>query len=477
MKKEILKILKEEPFLTIYKTANDLKIESYLVGGFVRDIFLNINEKKDIDIMVIGSAMELAKNLKKNLNNSKNIQFYKNFGTAMLEWNKFVIEVVGARKESYNHNSRKPIVKIGTLEDDQNRRDFTINSLAISINKQNFGELIDPFNGVRDLKNKIIKTPLNPDKTYSDDPLRMFRAIRFSSQLNFNIETESFESIRKNIDRVNIISKERIVDELNKIILSKKPSIGFLNLDKSGLLKRIIPEITNLKGIEEIEGKSHKENFYHTLEVLDNISMKSKNLWLRWAALLHDVGKPLSKKYNSKTGWTFHGHEFIGSKMVYQIFKRLKLPLNNKMKYVQKLVLLSSRPIIISEDFITDSAVRRLIFDSGDILGDLIKLCEADITTKNPKLFKDYHENFKIVRNKIKALEEKDNLRNFQPPISGQEIMKSFNIGPSREIGIIKEKIKEAIIEGEVKNEYKSTFKLMKKIGEKLGLKFNEKYI
>ncbi|MFL2629757.1 MAG: CCA tRNA nucleotidyltransferase [Flavobacteriaceae bacterium] len=475
MKKEILKILKEEPFLTIYKTANDLKIESYLVGGFVRDIFLNINEKKDIDIMVIGSAMELAKNLKKNLNNSKNIQFFKNFGTAMLEWNKFVIEVVGARKESYNHNSRKPIVKIGTLEDDQNRRDFTINSLAISINKQNFGELIDPFNGVRDLKNKIIKTPLNPDKTYSDDPLRMFRAIRFSSQLNFNIETESFESIRKNIDRVNIISKERIVDELNKIILSKKPSIGFLNLDKSGLLKRIIPEITNLKGIEEIEGKSHKENFYHTLEVLDNISMKSKNLWLRWAALLHDVGKPLSKKYNSKTGWTFHGHEFIGSKMVYQIFKRLKLPLNNKMKYVQKLVLLSSRPIIISEDFITDSAVRRLIFDSGDILGDLIKLCEADITTKNPKLFKDYHENFKIVRNKIKALEEKDNLRNFQPPISGQEIMKSFNIGPSREIGIIKEKIKEAIIEGEVKNEYKSTFKLMKKIGEKLGLKFNEK--
>ena len=475
MKKEILKILKEEPFLTIYKTANDLKIESYLVGGFVRDIFLNINEKKDIDIMVIGSAMELAKNLKKNLNNSKNIQFFKNFGTAMLEWNKFVIEVVGARKESYNHNSRKPIVKIGTLEDDQNRRDFTINSLAISINKQNFGELIDPFNGVRDLKNKIIKTPLNPDKTYSDDPLRMFRAIRFSSQLNFNIETESFESIRKNIDRVNIISKERIVDELNKIILSKKPSIGFLNLDKSGLLKRIIPEITNLKGIEEIEGKSHKENFYHTLEVLDNISMKSKNLWLRWAALLHDVGKPLSKKYNSKTGWTFHGHEFIGSKMVYQIFKRLKLPLNNKMKYVQKLVLLSSRPIIISEDFITDSAVRRLIFDSGDILGDLIKLCEADITTKNPKLFKDYHENFKIVRNKIKALEEKDNLRNFQPPISGQEIMKSFNIGPSREIGIIKEKIKEAIIEGEVKNEYESTFKLMKKLGETLGLKFNEK--
>ena len=475
MKKEILKILKEEPFSTISKTANDLKIESYLVGGFVRDIFLDINEKKDIDIMVIGSAMELAKNLKKNLNNSRNIQFYKNFGTAMLEWKKFFIEIVGARKESYNHNSRKPKVEIGTLEDDQNRRDFTINSLAISLNKKNFGELIDPFNGINDLKNKIIKTPLNPDKTYSDDPLRMFRAIRFSSQLNFNIETESFESIKKNIDRVSIISKERIVDELNKIILSKKPSIGFLNLDKSGLLKRIIPEITNLKGIEEIEGKSHKENFYHTLEVLDNISIRSDNLWLRWAALFHDIGKPLSKKYNSKTGWTFHGHEFIGSKMVYQIFKRLKLPLNHKMKYVQKLVLLSSRPIVISEDFITDSAVRRLIFDSGDLLEDLITLCEADITTKNPILFNKYHENFKIVRNKIKTIEEKDNLRNFQPPISGEEIMQAFNIGPSKEIGIIKEKLKEAIINGEVENEYNSTFKLMKQIGENLGLKFNEK--
>jgi len=475
LKKEILKILKEEPFSTISKTANDLKIESYLVGGFVRDIFLDINEKKDIDIMVIGSAMELAKNLKKNLNNSRNIQFYKNFGTAMLEWKKFFIEIVGARKESYNHNSRKPKVEIGTLEDDQNRRDFTINSLAISLNKKNFGELIDPFNGINDIKNKIIKTPLNPDKTYSDDPLRMFRAIRFSSQLNFNIETESFESIKKNIDRVSIISKERIVDELNKIILSKKPSIGFLNLDKSGLLKRIIPEITNLKGIEEIEGKSHKENFYHTLEVLDNISIRSDNLWLRWAALFHDIGKPLSKKYNSKTGWTFHGHEFIGSKMVYQIFKRLKLPLNHKMKYVQKLVLLSSRPIVISEDFITDSAVRRLIFDSGDLLEDLITLCEADITTKNPILFNKYHENFKIVRNKIKTIEEKDNLRNFQPPISGEEIMQAFNIGPSKEIGIIKEKLKEAIINGEVENEYNSTFKLMKQIGENLGLKFNEK--
>ncbi len=475
MKKEILKILKEEPFSTISKTANDLKIESYLVGGFVRDIFLDINEKKDIDIMVIGSAMELAKNLKINLNNSRNIQFYKNFGTAMLEWKEFIIEIVGARKESYNHNSRKPKVEIGTLEDDQNRRDFTINSLAISLNKKNFGELIDPFNGINDLKNKIIKTPLNPDKTYSDDPLRMFRAIRFSSQLNFNIETESFESIKKNIDRVSIISKERIVDELNKIILSKKPSIGFLNLDKSGLLKRIIPEITNLKGIEEIEGKSHKENFYHTLEVLDNISIRSDNLWLRWAALFHDIGKPLSKKYNSKTGWTFHGHEFIGSKMVYQIFKRLKLPLNHKMKYVQKLVLLSSRPIVISEDFITDSAVRRLIFDSGDLLEDLITLCEADITTKNPILFNKYHENFKIVRNKIKTIEEKDNLRNFQPPISGEEIMQAFNIGPSKEIGIIKEKLKEAIINGEVENEYNSTYKLMKQIGENLGLKFNEK--
>ena len=475
MKKEIIKILNKQPFSAISKTVDDMKIESYLVGGFVRDIFLGRNEKKDIDIMVIGSAMELANNLKRNLNNSKNIQFYKNFGTAMLEWKEFIIEIVGARKESYNLNSRKPIVEIGTIDDDQKRRDFTINSLAIGLNKNNFGKLIDPFNGVEDIKNKIVRTPLNPDKTYSDDPLRMFRAVRFSSQLNFKIEAKSFKSIKKNIHRVEIISKERIVDELNKIILSIKPSIGFLNLDKSGLLKIILPEITNLKGIEEIEGKSHKENFYHTLQVLDNISLKTNNLWLRWAALLHDVGKPSSKKYNSKTGWTFYGHEFIGSKMVYQIFKRLKLPLNNKMKYVQRLVLLSSRPIIIAKDFITDSAVRRLIFDSGDLLEDLITLCKADITTKNPKLFKDYHENFKIVRNKIIALEEKDNLRNFQPPVSGKEIMKSFNIGPSKKIGIIKEKIKEAIIEGEIENEYKAAFKLMKKIGEKLGLNFNEK--
>ena len=475
MKKEIIKILNKQPFSTISKTVDDMKIESYLVGGFVRDLFLERNEKNDIDIMVIGSAMELANNLKRNLNNSKNIQFYKNFGTAMLEWKEFIIEIVGARKESYNLNSRKPIVEIGTIDDDQKRRDFTINSLAIGLNKNNFGKLIDPFNGVEDIKNKIVRTPLNPDKTYSDDPLRMFRAVRFSSQLNFKIEAESFKSIRKNIHRVEIISKERIVDELNKIILSIKPSVGFLNLDKSGLLKIILPEITNLKGIEEIEGKSHKENFYHTLEVLDNISLKTNNLWLRWAALLHDAGKPSSKKYNSKTGWTFHGHEFIGSKMVYQIFKRLKLPLNDKMKYVQRLVLLSSRPIIIAKDFVTDSAVRRLIFDSGDLLEDLITLCEADITTKNTKLFKDYHENFKIVRNKIISLEEKDNLRNFQPPVSGEEIMKSFNIGPSKKIGIIKEKIKEAIIEGEIGNEYKAAFKLMKKIGEKLGLNFNEK--
>ena len=475
MKAIIIKILKKEPFKTISKTVDDLSVDSYLVGGYVRDFLLNKDEKKDIDIMVIGSAMELAKTLKKNLKGSKKIQFYKNFGTAMLEWQDFVIEIITARKESYNYDSRKPNVKIGTLKDDQNRRDFTINSLAIGISKKNFGELIDPFNGINDLKNKIIRTPLNPDKTYSDDPLRMFRAIRFSSQLNFDIESESFESIKKNINRVKIVSKERIVGEINKIILSKKPSIGFLNLEKSGLLELILPEINNLKGIEEFEGRTHKENFFHTLEVLDNISKVSEDLWLRWAALLHDVGKPLSKKYNSKTGWTFHGHEFIGSKMVYQIFKRLKLPLNNKMKYVQKLVLLSSRPIVISEDFITDSAVRRLIFDSGDLLEDLITLCEADITTKNPILFKNYHENFKIVRDKIKAIGEKDNLRNFQPPISGEEIMKTFNIGPSKEIGIIKEKLKEAIINGEIENEYESTFKLMKKLGETLGLKFNEK--
>jgi len=475
LKKDIINILNKQPFLKISKTIDEMNIESYLIGGFVRDILLQKKEKKDIDIMVIGSAIETAKNLKKKLIGAEKIQFYKNFGAAMIKWRNFIIEIVGARKESYNRNSRKPVVKIGTLEDDQNRRDFTINSIAIGLNKDNFGKVIDPFNGIKDIKDKIIRTPLNPEKTYSDDPLRMFRAIRFSSQLEFEIETQSFEAIKNNINRIKIISKERIVDELNKIILSKKPSIGFLNLDKSGLLKLILPELTNLKGVEEIEGKSHKENFYHTLEVLDNISLKSENLWLRWAALLHDVGKVSTKKYNPKTGWTFHGHEFVGSKMVYQIFKRLKLPLNEKMKYVQKLVLLSSRPIIIAEYFITDSAVRRLIFDSGELLEDLICLCEADITTKNPKLFEDYHKNFKIVRKKIKYLEEKDNLKNFQPPISGKIIMKYFNLGPSKEIGIIKDSIKEAIIEGEINNEYEAAFELMKKVGKKLGLNFNEK--
>ena len=474
MKAIIIKILKKEPFKTISKTVDDLSVDSYLVGGYVRDILLNKDEKKDIDIMVIGSAMELAKTLKKNLKGSKNIQFYKNFGTAMLEWQDFVIEIITARKESYNYDSRKPNVKIGTLKDDQNRRDFTINSLAIGISKNNFGELIDPFNGINDLKNKIIRTPLNPDKTYSDDPLRMFRAIRFSSQLNFDIESKSFESIKKNINRVKIVSKERIVGELNKIILSKKPSIGFLNLDKSGLLELILPEINNLKGIEEFEGRTHKENFFHTLEVLDNISKVTEDLWLRWAALLHDVGKPLSKKYNSKTGWTFHGHEFIGSKMVYQIFKRLKLPLNNKMKYVQKLVLLSSRPIVISEDFITDSAVRRLIFDSGDLLEDLITLCEADITTKNSDRQKKYLNNFKKVREKIIKVEKRDKIRNFQPPIDGKEIMEYFKLNPGKEIGVIKEFIKNSILDGKIENNYKSARSLMIKKGIEMGLNKNK---
>ena len=474
MKKEIIKILNKQPFSTISKTVDDMKIESYLVGGFLRDIFLGRNEKKDIDIMVIGSAMELANNLKKNLNNSKNIQFYKNFGTAMLEWKEFIIEIVGARKESYNLNSRKPIVEIGTIDDDQKRRDFTINSLAIGLNKNDFGKLIDPFNGVEDIKNKIVRTPLNPDKTYSDDPLRMFRAIRFSSQLNFKIEAKSFKSIKKNIHRVEIVSKERIVDELNKIILSIKPSVGFLNLDKSGLLKIILPEITNLKGIEEIEGKSHKENFYHTLQVLDNISLKTNNLWLRWAALLHDVGKPSSKKYNSKTGWTFHGHEFVGSKMVYQIFKRLKLPLNDKMKYVKKLVTLHLRPIVLAKDIVTDSAIRRLLFDAGNEIDDLMTLCEADITSKNPKKVEKYINNFKLVRKKLKEVEEKDHIKNWQPPINGKEIMKIFGIEAGKMVGLLKNSLKDAILDGEVKNNKQCALIFMKEKAKELNLETND---
>jgi poly(A) polymerase len=468
-------ILKQEVFQTLIRCVADLDLETYLVGGFVRDHLLGKGKAKDIDIVAVGSGIDLAKAVQQELPGANAIQIFKNYGTAMVQWRDITLEFVGARKESYSEESRNPIVKKGTLKDDQHRRDFTINALAVSLNPGEVGKLVDPFQGLNDLQDGVIKTPLDPDVTYSDDPLRMLRAIRFAAQLNFKIEDGSLRSISKNRQRIDIISKERVVEELHKIMMCSKPSLGFLLLEQNGLLECIIPELIKLKGIEEIEGQKHKDNFYHTLEVVDNICENTDNLWLRWAALLHDIGKAPTKKFHPKIGWTFHAHEFIGSKMVYKLFKRLKMPLNEKMKYVQKLVMMSSRPIIIAEDIVTDAAVRRLVFDAGEILDDLITLCEADITTKNPARFNQYHNNFKIVRAKIKEVEERDRIRNFQPPVTGEMIMEFFNLRPCKEIGLIKEAIKEAILEGEIPNEYNAAFKLMIKKGGEIGLQPNEK--
>ncbi|MCL9805689.1 CCA tRNA nucleotidyltransferase [Flavobacterium amniphilum] len=463
--------LENNIFSIVTQAAKELNIECYVIGGFVRDILLNRNHKKDIDIVAVGSGIDLALKVSELIPHNPKVQVFKNYGTAMLRYEDMDIEFVGARKESYQFESRKPVVENGTLEDDQNRRDFTINALALSLNAGNFGELVDPFDGVTDLENKIIRTPLNPDITYSDDPLRMMRAIRFASQLHFEIETESLESIRRNKDRLQIISGERIVDELNKILMSSKPSIGFLLLYKTGLLDIILPELTALNNVEEVEGHTHKNNFYHSLEVVDNICPNTDDVWLRWSALLHDIGKAPTKRYNKKQGWTFHGHEFLGGKMVKKIFERLHMPLNHKMKFVQKMVIMSSRPIVLAQDIVTDSAVRRLVFDAGEDVENLMTLCEADITTKNPKKFQKYHNNFKIVREKIVEVEERDRVRVFQPPITGEEIMEIFNLKPSREIGVLKEAVKEAILEGEIPNEYQAAYDFVMKKAEKMGLK------
>ncbi len=475
MQKQFFKeAISSEIFTIISNASKILNIESYVIGGFVRDFFLKRGTAKDIDVVAIGNGIDLALKVSSLLPNKPKVQVFKTYGTAMLRYKDVEIEFVGARKESYKEDSRNPEVKAGTLQDDQNRRDLTINALALSLNESNFGQLLDPFNGIEDLENKIIRTPLDPDITYSDDPLRMLRAIRFATQLNFKIASDSLEAITRNEYRLKIITRERIVVELNKILSSNTPSVGFLLLEKTKLLKQILPELVYLKGVEEVEGQKHKDNFYHTLEVVDNISKNTDDVWLRWAALLHDIGKAPTKKFSKKVGWTFHAHEFVGSKMVYKLFKRLKMPLNNKMKFVQKMVLLSSRPIVLASD-VTDSAVRRLVFDAGDDINSLMTLCEADITTKNPKKFKRYHQNFELVRIKIKEVEERDRVRNFQPPITGEEIIAAFNLKPCKEIGIIKEAIKEAILDGKIPNEHKECYDFMVKKGIGMGLEICKK--
>lgn len=456
-------------FKIISKVAQENNQTVYIVGGYVRDLLMQRKAPTDIDFVTEQSGIELAKAVGKELGDLK-VSVFKTYGTAMIKYKDLDLEFVGARKESYSEDSRKPAVETGTLEDDQKRRDFTVNALAISLNAENFGELIDPFNGREDMLNKILRTPLEPAQTYSDDPLRMMRAIRFASVLHFEIEKNSLEAIKQEAERIKIVSMERIMVEFNKIMLSEKPSVGLKLMEETTLLEKIIPELTALRGIEEVEGQTHKDNFWHTLEVVDNISKNTDNLWLRWAALLHDIGKAPTKKFVEKIGWTFHGHEFLGSKMVKNLFTRLKLPLGTDMKYVQKMVKLSSRPIALIDDGTSDSALRRLLFDAGEDLEDLFTLCKADITTKNASKQEKFKKNFEYVAKKIKEVEEKDHVRNFQPPISGEEIMEMFSLKPGREIGILKEKVKEAILEGEIANDKDEARNFVIKEAKLLGL-------
>ena len=462
--------IQDRIFGVISEAADELKVESYVIGGYVRDIFLK-RPSKDIDVVTVGSGIALAKLVARKLGKNVQVTVFKNFGTAQLKHQNIEVEFVGARRESYHLDSRKPIVEDGTLEDDQKRRDFTINALAICLNKDRFGELVDPFFGMEDLRDMLLRTPLDPDTTFSDDPLRMMRAIRFACQLDFDIVPEAFEAIERNKDRIAIISGERIVDELNKVMASHKPSIGFRMLDVCGLLELILPEISALKGAETKDGVGHKDNFTHTLQVLDSVALTSDNIWLRWAALFHDVGKPVTKRWDDRAGWTFHNHNFIGEKMVPDIFRRLKFPMNDKMKYVKKMVGLHMRPIVLSQEIITDSAVRRLLFDAGDDIEDLMALCEADITSKNPEKVKRFLGNFQLVRSKLRELEEKDRIRNMQPPVSGEEIMEFFGLSPCKEVGLIKDAIKDAILDGIIPNDAEAARAFMLERARKLGLK------
>lgn len=481
--KELKDSLSHPIFHLISETADELGYECYVIGGYVRDLFLE-RPSNDIDVVVVGSGIAIAEALGKKLGKKAHLSVFRNFGTAQVKYKHLEIEFVGARKESYSHDSRKPIVEDGTLEDDQNRRDFTINAMALCLNSSRFGELVDPFNGIADLEDGIIATPLDPDITFSDDPLRMMRCIRFATQLNFYIEEETFEALERNAERIKIISGERIIEELNKIMLSKHPSKGFIELERCGLLQLIMPELTAMQGVQVINGKGHKDNFYHTLEVLENVCKQQsaddkikdddKTLWLRWSALLHDIGKPKSKRWDPALGWTFHNHNFIGEKMIPNMFRRLKLPLDDRMKYVQKLVGLHMRPIAIADDEVTDSAVRRLLFEAGDDIDDLMLLCEADITSKNESRKQRFIENFKLVRQKLIDLEEKDRIRNFQPPVSGEEIMQMFSLQPCREVGTLKSVIKDAILDGIIPNEYEAARKLLIEEAEKMGLKLVE---